>query len=90
MGFSKLYHKINSLIHRNSKPIMLLIVSHNSVWVACIFNVILTIVLCMCIQGETLIKYYLSIYFCTPSVEKKVIINIVFFLKLAFSVKIFS
>ena len=62
MGFSKLYYKIKSLIRRNSKPIMLLIVCHNSVWVACIFNV-MTIVLCMCIQGETLIKYYLSIYY---------------------------
>ena len=38
MGFSKLYYKIKSLIRRNSKPIMLLIVSHNSVWVACIFK----------------------------------------------------
>ena len=29
----------------------------------------MTIVLCMCIQGETLIKYYLSIYLSTSADE---------------------
>ena len=30
----------------------------------------MTIVLCMCIQGETLIKYYLSIYLSTNTKTK--------------------
>ena len=42
-----------------------IIVSHNSVWVVCIFKCFMTIVLCICIQGETLIKYYLSIIYET-------------------------
>ena len=33
---------------------------------ACIFKCYVTIVLCICIQGETLIKYYLSIYLHHP------------------------
>ena len=47
-----------------------IIVSHNSVWVACIFKHCILFDLCVCVQGETLIKYYLSIlsiYKCVHS-----------------------
>ena len=65
MGFSSLFlYTIISLILSNSIHYAI-IVFHNTVWVACIFRCYITIILCICIQGETLIKYYLSIYLST-------------------------
>ena len=49
---------ITRLILRNSKPII--IISHNSFYVDFVFKryMIIIIVLCVYIQGETLLTYY--------------------------------